>query len=201
MALVRDWVRAHRSKLTQVATQRIEKALFALYHMCKEDSSPGAIIWAFYGLETLFETKTGESLGILTERATLLLELGQKHLRSLKKGLRGLYDTRSAFVHGGLEVYHPMGNEALEKKVDEVRWRLMEETEFGFSLLLARIQKVIALGKHHAFTSNFDPSRIQMAIDTYPICIPSGFLAECHLVFAEDLVSCPRNKERTFLQP
>ena len=105
--------------------------------------SPTIVIWLFYALETLFDTKAGENFRILTERMQLLLSPNEKETKILRRNLRAMYDLRSSFVHGGLEIAHPMHNEALDRDVDEKYARISNVSEFGFGLVLNAVQAVI----------------------------------------------------------
>ena len=138
-----QWFFAVRSGVLQIPQNRMEKVLFALLHIAKMDMSPMIVIWLFYALETLFDTKAGENFRVLTERVQLLLSPNEKEAKRLRKNLRAMYDLRSGIVHGGLEVAHPMHNEQLDPVVDEKYARLSAVSEFGFGLLLRAIQMVI----------------------------------------------------------
>lgn len=140
---VAGWFFAVRSGVSQVPKNRMEKILIALLHIAKLDVSPMVIIWLFYALETLFDTKAGENFRVLIERIQILLSPSDREIKMLRKNLRKLYDLRSGIVHGGLEVIHPMRDELLDPSVDEEYIRLMDATNFGFTLLLSSIQSVI----------------------------------------------------------
>jgi hypothetical protein len=114
--------------------------------MAKADISPMSIIWIFYALEALFDTKVGENFRALLSRAQILLNLETEELGIFRKKLRALYDLRSALVHGGMDVIHPMHNESLDDSVDESIVTLMNVTDFGFQIVLASIQQVIKNG-------------------------------------------------------
>lgn len=138
-----QWFFAVRSGVLQIPQNRMEKVLFALLHISKTDMSPTIVIWLFYALETLFDTKAGENFRVLTERIQLLLSPNEIEAKRLRQNLRALYDLRSSFVHGGLEVAHPMHSEQLDPVVDEKYARLSDVSEFGFGLLLSAVQTVI----------------------------------------------------------
>ena len=142
---VRDWLQQIRSGLAQVPNNQMEKVLFALWHICAaSDISPPTVVWLFYALETLFDTQPGENLRALQRRISAMLSATEKDLKILKKELRVLYDLRSSFVHGGLEVIHPMHGTLLDPRADERYWRVAKPCEFGFSVLLRSLQEVIA---------------------------------------------------------
>jgi hypothetical protein len=140
---VSTWFARVRRGVNQVPESRMEKVVFALMHICKGNSSPETIIWIFHALETLFDTRAGENFRALLTRIQLLLQPDDKQFATLKKRLRELYDLRSAFVHGGLEVGHPIHSEVIDKRLDEQYGRLLNANLFGFTLLLSSIQNTI----------------------------------------------------------
>lgn len=140
------WFFAIRTNVSQIPKNRMEKVLFSILHISASNSSPTTIIWIFYGLETLFDTKAGENFRVLFDRISLLLSPNDKQLSVLRKNLRKIYGLRSALVHGGLEIGHPMQNDALDSDFLDEYYRLTDATSFGFSLLLCSIQEVIKRG-------------------------------------------------------
>lgn len=141
-----DWVFAVRRGVTQVPQSRMEKVLFALLHIAKTDVSPVVVVWLFYALETLFDTRPGENRRALLERAKLLLSPNERDAAVLGKNLRGLYEYRSKLVHGGLEIIHPMHHEGLDRRVWEKYLELAKVAEFGFALVLVSVQAIIEKG-------------------------------------------------------
>lgn len=137
------WLQSIRTDMKLVPKNRMERVAFAILHICSSEMSPSTIIWIFYGLESLFDTKAGENFRALISRIELLLSPTPSQKQSLKKQLRELYDLRSSFVHGGMEVIHPMHNELLDREVDEKYGRLIDAANFGFQVLLASTQEVI----------------------------------------------------------
>ncbi|PST62800.1 hypothetical protein C9E91_10985 [Rhizobium sp. SEMIA4064] len=140
------WFYSIRSEMKLLPKNRMERVVFAMLHLCKAGISPTNVIWIFYGLETLFDTKIGENFRTLVSRIQLLLDLSEAEFKILKKKMRELYDIRSAFVHGGLEVIHPLQNEMLDKSVDEMTSRFIDTADFGFRILLASVQEIIRRG-------------------------------------------------------
>lgn len=141
------WHAVVRSGVAQVPQSRMEKVLFALLHTSNADNvSPTTVIWLFYALETLFDTKPGENFRTLLSRIALLLSPDPAQSKLLHTELRKLYDLRSAFVHGGLEVIHVLHNEGLDSRVDLNYGRVMDACHFGFRVLLTAIQAVVRNG-------------------------------------------------------
>jgi hypothetical protein len=141
------WYSSIRSGVTQIPMNRMEKVLFAMFHIAAyTEPSPAEVIWVFNAMETLFDTKVGENFRVLVERINLLLSPKPKQYKLLRTKLRELYNLRSAFVHGGLEVAHPMHNEVLDRRVNARVRNQMGAAGFGFEVLLASLQIVINNG-------------------------------------------------------
>jgi hypothetical protein len=124
----------------------MERVLFALLHMSKISQSPMTVIWLFYAFESLLQTRAGENFSSIVRRLCLLLEANKQQSELLKRKMRALYDIRSAIVHGGFEVAHPMHNEALDRRVDNAYGKLVASTDYGHAILLACVQKTIENG-------------------------------------------------------
>jgi hypothetical protein len=141
------WYDQVRRGATQLPNSSTERALFALLHLAQLfDVDAVAVIWLFYALESLLETRPGENFSAIVRRLSLLLEADSKQATTIKSELRTLYDIRSAMVHGGLEVVHPMRHEVLDKRVNNAVGRLMRATDFGSSATIAAIQKMAENG-------------------------------------------------------
>jgi len=54
-----------------------------------------------------------------------------------------MYDYRSSFVHGGLQVIHPMHNEQIDNRIDDQYSKIVELSLYGTRLLLASLQRYI----------------------------------------------------------
>jgi hypothetical protein len=137
------WFFHIRNNLRLKPESRIEKALFSIIYICKSDVNINTIVWIFYALETLFDTKAGSNYSSLIIRIANLLSLNEKQKSYLKKNMRKLYDIRSSFVHGGLEVVHPIHDERLDKFVDKSYSSLIGLCDFGFLIILSCIQEII----------------------------------------------------------
>ena len=141
---VLNWYFRIRCGVSQIPTNRMEKVLFSLLHLSSAIDTPAAVIWIFYGLETIFDTRPGENRRALIERCELLLQPTARERKLLRENMRRLYDV--SVVHGGLEVVHPMHNESLDEAVD-TKWReISRACEFGFRLLLCAVQRTIEHG-------------------------------------------------------
>lgn len=140
---VAAWYSTVRTGYSQTPKNKAEKVLFALLHISTLDMSPIVVVWLFFALETLFDTKIGENFRVLNERIKLLLNPSPKQAKYLKKQLRELYDIRSSLVHGGFDLFHPMMDESIDKTVETVHKKWVEPTEVGFRVLLVSLQTII----------------------------------------------------------
>lgn len=143
---VLEWYDAVHPGVGQVASSPVERALFAVLHLADGRVRPESVVWVVHGLEALFSTRPGESAASLFRRLTLLLSPPARSIQSVRRGLNSLYRLRSAFVHGGLPVPHPLQHEVIDRRVVEVTQPIIEATEFGFGLLLAALQVMIEKG-------------------------------------------------------
>lgn len=137
------WFNRVRTGFGQVPDTPIERAMFAMLHVCRSSGRPEDIVWLFYAFESLFQTRVGENYSALLERVCLLLQPDSAQEKSLRKNMRAMYDFRSAFVHGGLQIIHPMHNEVMDKRVDESYGATVELSQYGTKLLLACLQRYI----------------------------------------------------------
>ncbi|WP_339785356.1 hypothetical protein NSQ38_28220 [Paenibacillus sp. FSL R7-0313] len=130
----------------QIASTRLERALFSLLHCSLSEGgiSPTDLIWVSHALESLYDTPNGLINRILVDRISMFLELPLVNSRKLKKKIRDFYEIRSRFVHGELDISHPTNNDILDKSLDSYTNNLLENYYFGFSIVLATIQKMIA---------------------------------------------------------
>lgn len=137
-----EWFLKVRPSFNQIPENPVERALFALLHICRSDGRPEDIIWIFYAFESLFQTKTGENLNAIFDRLCLLLEPPSEMKSRLKKELRALYDYRSKFVHGGLQVIHPHHREVMDKRVDKQYGEILRLSIKWTHVLVACLQRM-----------------------------------------------------------
>lgn len=138
-----EWFKALNIGYKQRADTGIEKALYVLLHMAKDDAQIDSVTWLFHGLEALVSTRVGESVSGLVRRLGAILELDAPLQKRLNKRLRQLYDLRSSFVHGGYAVPHPISNEVIDRSLGGHMQDLHELRQFGASLLVATLQALI----------------------------------------------------------
>lgn len=140
------WFFSVRDGHSQVPRNDMEKVLFGLLHVVTNGISPAAIVWLFNSLERLFDAKPGVNFSQLRDRISNLLSLHGNGAAAFRKNLSTMYGLRSAFVHGGLDVIHPMHSDWLDGEVLEQYGRLADSCTFGLSVLLASLQTVIENG-------------------------------------------------------
>lgn len=129
----------------QIASCRTERALFAILHICSNDVGVNTLIWIAHALEALYDTKIGRSFNDLFERSTHLLEIPLEKRKSFKKELREFYDLRSAFVHGGLDISHPISEEFRDFD-DKLYERVFLACDFGAIVVISTLQALITHG-------------------------------------------------------
>src|SRR5436305_1911550 len=87
-----DWTPLlRRPTAGQLPTNPTERARFALIHLTKLDGDMLSIVWLFYALESLLQTRVGENFGSIVRRLTVLLGLAKDDVAMMKKQLRVLY--------------------------------------------------------------------------------------------------------------
>lgn len=146
--VVAAWYFRIRRGYGQVPETSVERAMFALLHICKSGGRPEDMIWLFYAFESLFQTRVGENFSALVDRLLLILLPNDEQEKQLRKQLREMYDFRSSFVHGGLKVIHPMHMENMDKRIDDQYLKINELSGYGSRLLLACLQRYIQNGWH-----------------------------------------------------
>ncbi|MDC4203696.1 MAG: hypothetical protein MPW14_08585 [Candidatus Manganitrophus sp.] len=119
----------------------VGRAISALSHVIGEDYSAVQLMWCMVGLEALYlKGKQGLSEQLFEKVQTLLGPVNEH-----KRAFRGLYDYRSKFVHGDLDIpliYTPYdGAEEFEKFYHET----FDAMKRAAALLLATLQKMVEL--------------------------------------------------------
>jgi hypothetical protein len=144
--VVAAWFYSVRRGFAQVPETSVERAMFAMLHVCRSSGRPEDIVWLFYAFESLFQTRVGENFSALLERLRLILEPDSEQEKQLRKQLRVMYDFRSSFVHGGFNVIHPIHSEVMDKRVDDSYGRIIDLSQYGAKLLLACLQRYVQEG-------------------------------------------------------
>jgi hypothetical protein len=144
--VVAAWFYSVRRGFAQVPETSVERAMFAILHVCRSGGRPEDIVWLFYAFESFFQTRVGENFSALLERLQLILQPDIEQEKQLRKQLRAMYDFRSSFVHGGFNVIHPIHSEVMDKRVDDSYRRIIDLSEYGAKLLLACLQRYVQEG-------------------------------------------------------
>jgi hypothetical protein len=141
---VQDWLLKVAPLGNMRPQNRGARCLFALLHLVKTEMGPVHITWIFHALESLFDCKPGEGFSKLVQRISMLLSLNTKQQALLRKSLRELYDYRSSFVHGGLEVVHPVREEGYDEAAEDMFDRNIQASDWGGMVIVSCLQNLIA---------------------------------------------------------
>jgi hypothetical protein len=148
MGLVCNWLQALKIETNQVAQSRIERVLFAFLHAIHGDVGIANIIWLSNALESFYDTPSMEIVKHLRNRAFKWLSLPENNKKAVKKEFDKFYNIRSAYVHGTLEILHPLNNEVIDKAVNTQMGKIYDAHQFGLAVLIASIQSLIEKNYH-----------------------------------------------------
>jgi hypothetical protein len=139
------WYDSLRIGVKQLASSRVETALFSLLHACHLSTTiePAEALWLALGLESLYQVPTALSFSVLSYRVASLFQLDAPTTSDLKKRLRIFFDVRNAFAHGGASILHPVGSAELDSDVEALRGDLIEPSFAGFHVLTATLQQFV----------------------------------------------------------
>ncbi len=141
LSKVLSWLHALNIGSRQVAKTRTERALFALLQLCKYSSyNPNALIWIAHALEALYDSPQALITRSLQDRVCRVLAIPVERQKVIRKSLRNFYDARSSFVHGTMEITHPLENEYLDSSTDKCIAELVDVIHFGTYILIATLQ-------------------------------------------------------------
>lgn len=141
------WKNSLAMNTRQIAITRTERATFGLLQVCKGGSyNPATLLWLSHSLEALFDTPVTLIGKFLQQRVVSSLSVPQDKRKDVRKQCSKFYETRSAFVHGTLDIAHPLENEVLDPQVNNLRRRLADAIDFGVSVCLATLQMQILRG-------------------------------------------------------
>ncbi|WP_079480600.1 hypothetical protein [Halobacillus salinus] len=139
-----NWLQSLNSGVAQVAKTQTEKALLSLLTICKgQGFSPTDLIWITLSLESLYETPKAQISKLLLDRISLFLDIPIENKRKHIKMIRDLYDVRSRFVHGELNIVHPNLNDILDERLLEELDIIITNTEVGLCIIISTLQKMI----------------------------------------------------------
>lgn len=139
-----NWYAALSIGVGQVAKTRTQKALFALLHLCGGRlEGISAVPWLSYCIEALYDAPFAGIKKVVQDRMLSLLGVASQARKGFTKEFTEFYELRSKFMHGGLHVMHPMGNERLDQKVDDYWESLMAPMSFANLVIVATLQRMI----------------------------------------------------------
>jgi hypothetical protein len=139
-----SWLRSLEIGTRQIANSRVERGIFSLLHVCRlSHFNPETLIWLAHALEALYDTPPALVAKHLQQRIIQVLDVPAERQKWVKKQLRQFYELRSSFVHGNLDVVHPLENERLDPQVVQYTKKLMGPINFGIMVVLATLQKHI----------------------------------------------------------
>ena len=148
--IVTRWYNSLEIGTSQVGRNKLQKALFAILHIAKQDSfEPGSLIWLSHALEALYDVPPALSYNYLERRMLEFLQAPKKKETSLGKNIRLFYDEKNAFAHGAMEVIHPMGSVLSDNSLNDIEKyekKLVTAFDFASLLLIATLQEFIARG-------------------------------------------------------
>jgi hypothetical protein len=141
LSRVWDWLVAQRIGVRQRAASPMERALFAVLHVCRRGrDDPSTLIWLAHALEALYGTPKDAIIEALRRRVCDLLEVPDDRIKSIRKNITRFYEARSAFVHGTFPVSHPHENEEFDSSINDYRSLLIDLTDFAMAVVVSTIQ-------------------------------------------------------------
>lgn len=139
-----EWYKSLDIMFKQKATTNIERCIFSLINFCHEPAfSPSDFIWLTHSLEALYDTPREGILNSLKQRLFLFLGTPNSHNNEIKKKITSLYDLRSKFVHGTMEVVREPSNEILDSSLNQYMEEMNLMNDFGMMLIVSTMQKMI----------------------------------------------------------
>lgn len=129
------------------AENDIERTLFSFLYFCNDNHSvfnPTLIVWIIQSLESFFGIKANDSI-IRTLKSRIFMHLGNtKQPKVVNKKINAFYDYRSKFVHGDMDILRYGSDKFLPAKpIDEYYFKLIELCDFGATLIVSCLQKMI----------------------------------------------------------
>lgn len=129
----------------QTPTCSIEKAMNCLSHVLKPKiDTEERLMYSMIGLETIYITGEQNIQSQLNEKIQLFLG----ELKSYKKTIKDMYNSRSKFFHGEyhLKPYH-FRDTYFDFELDEIDDKLFDAFSFSTMILVITIQKMIIESK------------------------------------------------------
>lgn len=138
------WLTRNRPLTIQRAFTSTQRALFSICHVCyRSGGGPSGLVWLSHALEALYSTSAGHNASALQDRAVQVLRIAKDKHEKFRKDIRIFYSMRSAFVHGGFKIIHPLEDNRFDSSIEMAYDELYEPTVFGFALVLSTIQTMV----------------------------------------------------------
>jgi len=142
-----EWYNSLNIGLNIKAQNDIERTLFSFLYFCNDNHStfnPTLIVWIIQSLESFFGIKKNDSI-IKTLKNRISLHLGKaEQSNKVNKKINDFYEYRSKFVHGDMDILRYGSDKFLRDPfIDEYSMRLIKLCDFGSTLIIACIQKMI----------------------------------------------------------
>ncbi|MBP2833034.1 hypothetical protein J8281_12630 [Aquimarina sp. U1-2] len=142
-----NWYNSLNVGLKIKAENDLERTLFSLLYFCNDTHAgynPSLVVWIIQGLESFFGIKSNDSI-IRTLKRRIFLHLGAtEQNKVVNKKINEFYDYRSKFVHGDMEILKYGSDKFLrEKSIDDYYSKLIELSDFGATLIISCLQKMI----------------------------------------------------------
>ena len=139
-----DWFNKHGLDFEKHSTSKTGTALNAFTHIFDDHSRDTVLelLWAMVGIEALYATsKDGIAEQIFTKSQILLGEM-----TDFKKKLKEMYNFRSRFFHGDLNI-PPAMYEFYDAENEDYSKKLSSAAFLAIAILTATLQKMIILDK------------------------------------------------------
>jgi hypothetical protein len=142
-----EWLEALNGWSDGIGRGHVGRAVAALSHALSRSighNTPLRLMWGMVGLEALYCRGKEGLKSQVSERAQLLLGALSSH----KKRIGQLYDYRSSFLHGSLDIPFAQREREDDEDVMQFLWQSDDESSLAVIALLASIQELIARGWH-----------------------------------------------------
>ena len=101
------------------------------------------LVWNAHALESLYGKPKYQISKTLWRRISLFLELPDNEQEYFTNRFREFYSLRSRFVHGELDISHPLENNVLDHRIFDKEGYILDNVGFSFCIIIATLQKMI----------------------------------------------------------
>jgi hypothetical protein len=138
------WLEGVIPTVKQVAETNAQRLLFSLFNIFQSWSySPVQLIWIAHALEAIFKQRPAQGSALMFQRICSAFTIPTIDRKKFSARLRRMYDERHAFVHGGLDIAHPLENEVVDPDLNRYTARLIPHVDFGAQLVVSTAQLLI----------------------------------------------------------